>query len=254
MSFADFRNRMLSGERLVGTFVKIPAYETVETLAGTGLDFLCLDGEHAPFDRGRLDACLAMARALGFPTLVRVPAGRPEYILMALDSGAVGVVCPHVDTADKARAIARAGRFGGGGRGYAGATRWAGLGRQAMPEILARSRDETVVIGQIEEPAGVAAVDEIAAVDGLDGLFVGPADLTVAYGETALWSDRLMQAYARVGAAARANGKTHMTFVPTPAETERVAAAGVTMFFVGAETGFMAQGARAAAAAIRGSG
>ena len=60
MRFEEFRGRMLAGERLVGTFIKTPAYELIEVLAETGLDFVCLDGEHSPFDRARMDACLAM--------------------------------------------------------------------------------------------------------------------------------------------------------------------------------------------------
>ena len=75
MGFAGFKQRMLSGKVLAGTFVKTPAIEVIEVLAHSGLDFLCLDAEHAPFDRARLDACLAVARALDLPTLVRVPSG-----------------------------------------------------------------------------------------------------------------------------------------------------------------------------------
>ncbi|MEM0948241.1 MAG: aldolase/citrate lyase family protein [Pseudomonadota bacterium] len=251
MGFADFRSRMQSGERLVGTFIKVPAYETIEYLHDTGLDFICLDAEHSPFDRARMDACLAVARALDFPTLVRVSSGSVENVLMALDSGALGIVCPHIDTVEKAEALARSARFGEGGRGFAGSTRWAGLTRRTMPEILSQSQNETVVIAQIEEPEGVEASAEIAAVPGIDGLFVGPADLTVAYGETALWSDQLMQAYAKVGAACAAAGVANITFVPGPAEAERVAAHGVNVFFVSSEAGWMAAGARAAATAIK---
>ena len=84
MSFATLKSRMLAGDRLVGTFLKTPALELVEILKPTGLDFICLDAEHAPFDRARMDGCLAMARALDFPTLVRVPSASPENLLMGL--------------------------------------------------------------------------------------------------------------------------------------------------------------------------
>ena len=252
MGFQALRARMLAGERLVGTFVKVPTHETIEVLSQTGLDFLCLDAEHAPFDRRDLDACLAVARALDFPVLVRVPRAAPEYILMAMDAGAAGVVCPHIDTVGKAREIAQWARYGKGGRGYAGFTRGARALGAAMPEILERSQTETVVIAQIEEPEGVDLADEIAGTDGIDGLFIGPADLTVAYGETELWSDRLMAAYARVGAAAKAAGKAHITFIPDAAKAADLEPHGVTMFFVGAEQGWMIQGARATAAALKG--
>ena len=253
MGFAGFRARMRAGETLVGTFVKVPSHDTVEVLARSALDFICLDAEHSPFDRRDLDACLAVARALDFPTLIRVPRATSDYILMALDAGAVGVVCPHIDTVEKARDIARWAHFGKGGRGYAGFTRGARSVGSAMPEILETAAAETVVIAQIEEPEGVDLAGEIAATEGIDGLFIGPADLTVAYGERALWSEKLMEAYGRVGAATKAAGIANVTFVPTAAKAAEMAALGVNMFFVGSEQGWMIQGANAAAGEIKGS-
>lgn len=250
MGFGDFRSRLLAGDLLAGTFVKTPALEIVEILAGTGLDFVCLDAEHAPFDRARMDACLAIARALDFPTLVRVGSGTPENILQALDSGAVGVVCPHVDSADKARSLARAARFGHGGRGYAGSSRWAGYTRRPMRDLLQKSAEETVVIAQIEEPEGVACASKIAATPGVDGLFIGPADLSVAHGRTETGGPELEKAYGEVSAAARAAGKAYMTFVPDAAAAAPLRAHGMTAFFVASEQSWMMQGAANAARGI----
>lgn len=247
----SFREKMLSGQMLAGTFVKTPSIEVIEVLAMAGLDFICLDAEHAPFDRGRLDNCLAIARALGLPALVRVGAGTPQDILQALDCGAVGVVVPHVDTVAKAEAVARAGRFGQGGRGYAGSTRWAGYTTQSMADLLAASRDETVVIAQIEEPEGVEAAAQIAAVAGIDGLFVGPADLSVAYGKTDQTSDQLLAALQAVGQAARAHSKAYMTFVPNAGKAAEWAKYGLTMFFIASEQSWIMQGAWAEVAGVR---
>ena len=177
MAADSLRARMLRGEILSGTFVKTPSHDIIEIMALSGLDFVTVDTEHAPFDRGRLDACLAVARALDFPVLVRVPSGDRQEILKVLDSGATGVVVPRVDSLEKAEEVARWSRFGHGGRGFAGSTRWAGFATRKMPEILAQSEEETVVVVQIEEPEGVDCCDAIAAVTGVDGLFVGPADL-----------------------------------------------------------------------------
>lgn len=254
MGFADFRQRMLAGERLVGTFLKTPAYELIEVLAATPIDFLCLDAEHSSFDRARMDACLAMARALDFPVLVRVGSATPENILQALDSGAVGVVCPHIDSVEKARGIAKAARFGRGGRGYAGSTRWAGYTRNTMSDLLAKSRDETIVIAQIEEPEGVAVAAEIAGTEGIDGLFVGPADLSIAYGKTNQESDELMTAFAAVGKATKAAGKAFVTFVGTGAAAAKFTEFGVHMFFIASEHGWMAASAAREAEAARESG
>lgn len=251
MKTASFKKRMLDGERLVGTFVKTPSYEIIEMLSISGLDFVCLDAEHSAYDRRSMDACLAMARALDFPAIVRVAAGSHENILQALDSGAVGVVVPHVT--DKARAVdvARAARFGLGGRGFAGATRWAGLGSKSMPEVLAQSAAETFVLAQIEEPAGVEAAAEIAAVDGIDGLFIGPSDLSVSYGKTDTNSPELHAAYKTAGEATRAAGKAFVTWAPTVEKAAQWHGYGVNVYFIASEHSWILQGARATGQAIR---
>ena len=250
MSSPTFKQRMLSGDILAGTFVKTPAHEVIEVLALSGLDFVALDAEHAPFDRGRLDSCLAMARALSFPALVRVPSGEQAEILKVLDSGATGVIVPHVNTVDKARDCARWSRFGHGGRGYAGSTRWAGFATRSMPEVLQQSVDETVVIAQIEEPEGVELAEAIAAVPGIDGLFVGPADLSVCLGTNDINAVPVREAMRSVGEASARHGKTFMTFAPTAASGAELKALGVTMFFIASEHGFMLNGARDTANAL----
>lgn len=251
MSDASLRDRMLRGDILSGTFQKTPAHEVFEVLAMSGLDFIALDAEHSPFDRGRLDACLAVARALKFPTLVRVPTGSPAEILIALDSGATGVIVPHVDSAEKARDIARWARFGHGGRGYAGSTRWAGYATRTMPEILDQSRTETIVIAQIEEPEGVEAIDAIAGTEGIDGVFVGPADLCVCLGVTDMAAPELREAMRKVGVAAKAHRKTYMTFAPNTQSAAELNALGITMFFIGSEHAYLLAGARQVAAELK---
>ncbi|WP_420860706.1 HpcH/HpaI aldolase family protein [Algirhabdus cladophorae] len=250
MGFAGFREKMLSGAPLAGTFLKTPSIEIIEVLAKSGLDFLCLDCEHAPFDRARMDGCMAVARALDFPMLVRVGDSSPREILQALDAGAVGLVVPHVDSVEKAQAVAKSARYGHGGRGYAGSSRWAGYATRPMPEILEQSRNETVVIAQIEEPEGVDAAAHIAAVDGIDALFLGPADLSVAYGHEHQTSDDLMNALQRVGEATKAAGKAYVTFVPDAAKAQDWQKYGLSVFFIASEHAWMLQGARTAAAGI----
>ncbi|MFK7869175.1 MAG: HpcH/HpaI aldolase/citrate lyase family protein [Roseobacter sp.] len=244
---ATFKSRLPGTDILVGTFLKTPAHEVIEVMAKSRLDFVCLDAEHAPFDRARMDACLAVARALSVPTLVRVPSGDPSEILKVLDSGATGIVVPHVDTVEKARRVAKAARFGHGGRGYAGSTRWAGYATRPMAEVLQQSRDETVVFAQIEEPEGVDAAADIAAVEGIDGLFVGPADLAVCLGKTDASAPEVMEAMRRTGEAAAKVGKRLMTFAGSSAAGPALHAVGVTMFFVASEHAFMLRGADAEA-------
>lgn len=245
------RARMLAGETLAGTFMKTPNHVTLEILILAGLDFVCIDAEHAPFDRGAIDACLAVARAQDFPVLVRIGDGSPARILDVLDMGATGIVVPHVDSVEKAEGIARAARFGHGGRGYAGSTRWAGYTSQTMPDLLARSRAETIVLVQIEEPEGVDAAKAIAQVSGIDGLFTGPADLSVSYGHETVDNDDLRAAMTSVGEACHAAGKTYVTWVPNETVAATWRTYGFTTFVVASEHSWILAGAKAVAAGIR---
>jgi len=251
MSIATFRSTIATGAPLAGTFMKTPSVDILEVLILSGLDFVCLDCEHAPFDRQTLSACLAVARARDFPVLIRVPAATPDQIGAALDLGAVGIVVPHVTDASTAAAVARAARFGHGGRGYAGSTRWAGYATRPMAEILAQARDETVVIAQIEDPEGVENCDAIAATPGIDALFLGPADLSVAYGKTDIDSPELDAAMARVGAAARAHSKAYMTFAASAEKARALRPHGFGAFFIASEHAWILHGARAQIAGIR---
>ena len=248
---SQFRNLMLSGEFLAGTFLKTPHYVIIEILAQSKLDFLCLDTEHAPFDRSSLDQCMAVANALDFPILIRVADNSPREVLQALDYGAVGVVAPHIDSAAKAADLARSARFGLYGRGFAGSTRWAGYATQKMSKLLKKSNDETVVIAQIEEPQGVKDAHAIAATAGIDGLFIGPADLSVGYGKNDQNSEELNKALLKVSEVARNNQKACMSFVPDAARAkEWYAAYGLTMYFIASEHSWMRIGADNAASGI----
>lgn len=257
MRQSRFRNDLRQGVPLVGTFQKTPAVDVLEGLIHAGLDFVCLDGEHGPFDRAAMNVCGAVARAADLPLLVRVPSADPAGIGAALDLGATGVVVPHVTDAAMAARVARSARFGpgdgtGAGRGFAGSTRWAGLGGQGMAALLERSRQETVVIAQIEDPGAVAAAAGIAEVDGIDALFLGPADLSVALGKTDQTSPELQAAYAEVGRAARAAGKGCATFVADAAAGRALAGHGITAWFVASDLAWVVEGARAAKAGLTG--
>lgn len=252
MTEATFKSRMLGGENLSGTFLKTPALQLIEIFAKSGMDFIALDAEHSPFDRGTVDACLGMARALGFPALVRIPDGSPAQILTMLDSGATGLVVPHVNTVEKAIEVAKAARFGHGGRGFAGSTRWAGYATRPMADILQQSKDETVILAQIEEPEAVEAIDAIAAVNGIDALFVGPADLAVCYGLTDPAAPQVRDAIRRVGEAAKKHGKCLVTFAPNTSWVPDLKALGVTMFFVASEHTFILNAANQIASDISG--
>lgn len=197
-----------------------------------------------------LDACLALCRALDLPGLVRVPAGAPAAIQHALDAGAVGVVVPHVQDAAEAASLARRCRFGAGGRGFAGSTRWAGVAAGTpMAELVARARRETLCVCMIEEAEAVEAAAAIAATDGVDALFVGPADLAISLGVESMADAAVQVAIARVAEAARGAGKAMLGFCPAAEGVPALFAGGVSVVLVGSAQGMILAGARAVAAA-----
>jgi 2-keto-3-deoxy-L-rhamnonate aldolase RhmA len=169
---------------------------------------------------------------------------------MALDSGADGVVVPHVFTVERAEIASRAAHFGHGGRGFAGSTRWAGGGRHTIAEVLAMD-DETAVLVQIEEPEGVDAAAEIAAVPGVDGLFVGPADMAVCLGKTDVSDPAVHEVMRSVAAAARGAGKAAVTFVGSTALVPDLRELGMSVFLVASEHNFMLSAARQVVAEMR---
>lgn len=247
----NLKQRLAAGERIVGTFVKTPAPIIVEVLGLTALDCLCLDAEHAPFDRLAIDGCAMAARAAHMPLLVRVPSMAPEHILNALDCGATGVVAPHVRSAAEAEAFAKACRYGHGGRGYAGSSRAAGYTTRNMAEHLERSAAEAVAVAQIEDPEAIEDIDAIAAVNGIDALFVGRVDLTVAYGAASQDDPRVLSAVERVCEAGRRHGRAVGMFLARIEDVPFWAAKGASLFLLGSDHGFLLAGAADLVASTR---
>lgn len=245
------KQRLAAGDTLWGSFLKTPSPILVEVLASAGLDLLCIDAEHAPFDRAAIDLCMMAARASGLPAIVRTPTAAAEHILNALDCGADGVLLPHIRSADDAREAVRAARYGRGGRGYAGSSRAAGYGLTPMPKHLNASAERTTVIVQIEDVEAVEAIDAIAGIEGLDALFVGRIDLTIALGETDPDAPAVLAAVEHVVAIAKKAKVPVGMFVPRDSDVEAWAQKGASLFLQGSEHAFMRAGAKAARAAAR---
>lgn len=245
----SFKQRLTDGEAILGTFLKTPHAHIVEVLATSGLDCLCIDAEHAPFDRRDLDICILAGRAGNFPTLVRIAEANDAHILNALDCGADGVVVPHVKTAEQARSIAKACHYGPGGRGYAGSSRAAGYGLTPMAEHQSASKARTVVIAQIEDVEALDEIDAIAAIDGIDALFVGRIDLTVALECQDPDDAKVLAAVDQIVNACVEAGRTVGMFLPRASDVSHWRDKGVTFFLLGSDHSFMRAGAAALIAA-----
>jgi 2-keto-3-deoxy-L-rhamnonate aldolase RhmA len=239
---ADFRRRLLAGDELIGTFFKTPSTILAEVIGSTALDVVCLDAEHSPFDRPALDGCLLALRAAAMPALVRIQNAGHEQILNALDCGAAGVVVPHVCSAAEAQAIARAVRYGAGGRGYAGSTRAAGYGTRTLSANLQDGNTQSTVIAQIEDLPALEQIEAIAAVEGIDALFVGMMDLTVALGETQPDAPSVVAACDCILDAARKHDRRVGLFTPRLDELPAWRRKGASFFLLGSDHSFMRQG------------
>ena len=243
------RERLRAGALLAGTWVKTPHPHVVEVLALSPLDLLVLDAEHAPFDRGQLDACILAARAGGKPVLVRPASSADEQILNALDCGAEGVIVPHIRSAEGAREVARACQYVSGGRGYAGSSRSAGYTTFGMARHRAQAANVTV-IAQIEDCEAVEAIDEIARVEGIDALFIGRADLAISYGAATPDDPVVVAAVERICAAGRAAGRTVGMFLSRTSDIGEWRGKGASLFVLRSDHEFLLAGAAALAREI----
>jgi 2-keto-3-deoxy-L-rhamnonate aldolase RhmA len=163
--------------------------------------------------------------------------------LNALDCGADGVLVPHVRSAEEARAVAKAAHYGAGGRGYAGSSRAAGYGSIAIPDHLAKSAARSVVIAQIEDLEALDEIEAIAAVEGIDALFIGRIDLTIALGCTDPDDPKVVEALELIIAAGKNSGRPVGMFTSKPTDAAIWRDKGVSLFLLGSDHSFLKSGA-----------
>jgi len=240
---SDFRARLSGGELLVGTFVKTPTGHATEILGDVGFDFVVLDEEHAPFDRGSIDQTLVSARAASIAGIVRVQSARPSGILSALDCGAMGVLVPHITSQPMARDIVAACRYRGGNRGFSNSPRAGGYGRLGIWDHVDQADAKATVIAMIEDPEAVDAIDAIVDVEGLDAVFIGRGDLTVAYGAASPAAPEIKAATETIAAAARAAGKAVCAMTAGGEDAVWLRDLAVNGMIVASDQGFMRQAA-----------
>lgn len=239
----SFRDRFRQGEKLVGTFIKNTDGRSVEILGQCGFDFVVVDAEHAPFDRSSVDLALLAARAGGTAGIVRVAELNAAHILAALDSGAEGVLVPHVASVESARAAVAAARYRGGRRGFSNSPRAGGYGAASMADHIAHSDATVTLIAMIEDAEALDTIDEIVALEGIDGFFVGRGDLAVALGAANPNTPEISAAVQKICAAAQAVGKPVCVMIGSAADAKAFQAMGVTAFIVSSDQGLMRQAA-----------
>ncbi len=168
----------------IGTFMKIPSVESVEIVKLAGFDFIIVDFEHAPLTLADLNHMIVVARALELPPLVRVPDHGYGDVQRVLDAGAAGLLFPHVSDAAQCAAVVRqASHPPHGTRGAGGGMRAGDWGMKGGSGDYVRDGASKVMrIPMIEEKEAVDNADGILSVDGVDGVFIGPGDLSMTMG------------------------------------------------------------------------
>ncbi|MBZ9772250.1 HpcH/HpaI aldolase family protein [Mesorhizobium sp. CO1-1-8] len=201
-----FVQKIKSRQAVFGSWLQIPHPIVAETMAQSGMDFLLVDGEHAPIPTSALIDILPGVDRHGTAVVYRVPWNRPEYIKAALDAGVKGIMVPMVNSAEEAAAAASTAKYPPDGTRGAGAWRASNY-YQDDAAYRAKANESTVVIVQIETKEAVDAVDAIAATSGVDVVFIGPGDLALSLGiEPGVPHPKLRAACEAVVAAAKKNG------------------------------------------------
>jgi 2-keto-3-deoxy-L-rhamnonate aldolase RhmA len=245
-SYRDFRRRLRARDHVLGTFVKTPTTHATEMLGLLGFDFVVFDQEHSPLGHDALDRMILAARASNIAGIVRVGDPSDANILSMLDCGASGVLVPHVDTADKARAIAAACRYRKGRRGFANTTRAGGFGGVSFKDHMDRQDAEICCVAMIEDLGVLDHIDDIVRVEGIDAVFIGRGDLTAALGAPSMTSPETHKVVAPIMAAARAANMPIIMLSPTREDAVAMKALGASAFMISSDHGFMRTAAMAA--------
>ncbi|RQS26450.1 MULTISPECIES: HpcH/HpaI aldolase/citrate lyase family protein [unclassified Burkholderia] len=251
MSEPSFRGRLLSGTPIAASFVKTNHYQQVELAGAAGLDAIVLDAEHAAFSAADLDVCLLACKAAGVAGLVRVPDTRAATLLQVFDMGADGVLVPHVASAAQAAEIVALTRYMNGTRGFSNSARAGRYGRAAMREHIDQQDNAACVICQIEDEAALAELDAIAAVDGIDALFVGRADLSVSMRTYDVDAPAIAAATRETLAAADRARKAGGLFVGDTGQIRAWRDAGASFFVIGSDQSTLRAGWQRAVNCVR---
>ena len=241
----SFKRRLGAGETLIGCWCSLANPITTEVLGLAGFDWLLLDGEHAPND-----VTTFIPQLMALKDSASAPVVRPSWndaveIKRLLDAGFYNVLVPFVQSADDARRAVAATRYPPAGvRGVSVAQRSNRFGTVA--DYFAGINAQIGVLVQIESSAGLAAAAEIAAVDGVDGVFVGPSDLAAALGHLGNPNHpEVQQAIGAAFEAVKAVGKSLGILAPVEADARRYLEMGATFVAVGSDLGLFRNGTQA---------
>jgi 2-keto-3-deoxy-L-rhamnonate aldolase RhmA len=246
----SFRSRLRSGETLFAPLMTLNSPAVAELMADVGFDWLFIDAEHSTLDTAQMQ--LLLQASAPTPCVIRLASGDDVPIKKALDIGAAGIIVPQVNSADHARRIVQSAKYapvGQRGLGIARAHRY-GLN---VREYMQTANDDTAVIVQAEHRDAVANIEAIVRVEGVDGVLIGPYDLSASLGlPGAVDHADVRAAIERVRAACQAAGVPMGIFGLTADAVRPYMDQGFTMIVAGVDTVLLGNAAIDLVKALRG--
>jgi len=233
------------GTPAFGSFiVEHAGISTVRIAASAGADFLIFDGEHGPMDPVSMRDAVAVSTMLNVDAFVRVQNVESELLPQSLDAGARGIVIPNVQSVQEARrAIERAKFPSTGRRGAAFGSAQDGYAAGDIALKVSRANGRTMILCMIESPAGAAQADRIASIEGIDALWFGYIDFSIAAGIPGqIGHESVVAAAERVAAACRRHGKRAGVMVTSAAELARYVERGFDLIAFGSDAFVMRLG------------
>jgi 4-hydroxy-2-oxoheptanedioate aldolase len=247
-----FKRALKAGKPQIGLWCSLSSHYAIELVAGSGFDWLLLDTEHSPND---LESVLTQLQAAApYPThaVVRVPWNDMVTIKRFLDIGAQTILIPYVQNAEEAKSAVAHTRYPPAGvRGVAGGTRATRWGR--VKDYAKRAQEEICVLVQVETQTALDNLEKIAAVDGVDGVFIGPADLHASLGYPGETNNpKVMPVIDDAVRRIRKAGKAPGILTTVEADARRWLDCGGQFVAVGVDTGVLARGTESLAAKFKG--
>jgi 2-keto-3-deoxy-L-rhamnonate aldolase RhmA len=249
------KERLDAGELALGVILRqARTVDIAPIMKSCGYDWLFLDLEHNSMDLDTAVQIAVAALGAGIAPVARVPSGQLWMATRFLDGGGLGIVVPHVDTAEEAHRIAQALRYPPQGhRSVAGGLPHLGYAKVSLAETCAAINAATLVVVMLETPTAIANAAAIAAVEGIDSLLIGTNDLAMELGIPGGFGDeRIVAAYQAVCDACRAHGKfAGVGGIADEALLRRYIGMGVRLVLPGSDLAFMTKAASESAAAMR---
>jgi 2-dehydro-3-deoxyglucarate aldolase/4-hydroxy-2-oxoheptanedioate aldolase len=203
-----FRSRVTANEPLLGCFLTWPTAGVAELLSIAGFDFLVLDAEHGFFSIESIEQMVIASDGAGISAIVRVPSCTATEVGRSLDAGAAGILFPRGDGCAAVAGAIQSAKFPPEGKRGLGGVRANRYGMEPLDDFVRDANQRTVMIAQIETAEALAELSEIAALPGLDVLYVGPNDLTQALGVPGRYGDaRYQDSLRKIAGQARSSGK-----------------------------------------------